>query len=142
MSYLQFPRLIFSGQFQAAPSTVNNDPEHFDTETFKPNYDKPGPGATNGWWNPDGDARWTFSRCVVEQVQYLDGTICSDPAVDPVVGMPINSNSGTPAKLVDLDSECQMVSAIWGLHVFLGAAGGQIGFGGNYATASFTYMFF
>lgn len=45
MSYLQFPRLIFSGQFKADPSTVNNDPEHFNPQTFKSNYDlhqKPG----------------------------------------------------------------------------------------------------
>ncbi|UGA40280.1 hypothetical protein JOS77_13670 [Chromobacterium haemolyticum] len=31
MSYLQFPRLAFSGQFQSDVSTVNNDPRHYDT---------------------------------------------------------------------------------------------------------------
>ncbi len=30
MSYLGYPRLHFSGRFQADPSTVNNDPAHFD----------------------------------------------------------------------------------------------------------------
>ena len=32
MSYLQFPRLAFTGKFQADVSTVNNDPRHFDNE--------------------------------------------------------------------------------------------------------------
>ena len=32
MSYLSVPRLVFVGQFQADPSTVNNDPEHFDID--------------------------------------------------------------------------------------------------------------
>jgi hypothetical protein len=34
MSYLGLPRLTFAGQFQADPSTVNNDPEHFDSGTL------------------------------------------------------------------------------------------------------------
>jgi hypothetical protein len=36
MSYLNSPRLTFSGQFQADPSTVNNDPTHFNNATFEP----------------------------------------------------------------------------------------------------------
>ncbi len=38
MSYLDTPRLVFSGQFQADPSTVNNDPFHFDTARFRSSY--------------------------------------------------------------------------------------------------------
>jgi hypothetical protein len=30
---------VFSGQFQADVSIVNNDPAHFDTAHFQPNYD-------------------------------------------------------------------------------------------------------
>ncbi len=138
MSYLQFPRLIFSGTFQADPPTVNNDPEHFDTATFQPNYDLPGAGATNGWWNPKGTGAWRFKDCAVQQVQYNDGTSCSNSVIDPVVGMPINSVvDRVEGKLVDLDPEQQMVSAIWGFQVFLGSKGGDIGFGGDMQVCSF-----
>ena len=86
MSYLSGPRLVFSGQFQADVSTVNNDPTHFDNATFQPNFQQPGQGATNGWWNPTGSAAWRLINCVVTSVVYSDGTVCSDPTVDPVVG--------------------------------------------------------
>jgi hypothetical protein len=52
MSYLGLPRLLVSGRFQADPSTVNYDPGHFDTATFKPGYHQP--GQDGGWWNPGG----------------------------------------------------------------------------------------
>lgn len=139
MSYLQYPRLIFSGKFQADPSTVNNDPEHFDSANFQPNYDTFGDGATNGWWNPKGTGAWRFKDCAVQQVQYTDGTSCDNSAFDPVVGMPINSVvDRVEGKLVDLDPEQQMVSEVWGFQVFLGAKGSSIGFGGDYAVAAFT----
>lgn len=121
MSYLNAPRLIFAGQFQADPSTVNNDPEHFDSSDFQSNYQLPGQGATDGWWNPGGTGAWRFRNCTVRQVVYSDGTSCDDPHVDAVVGQPINdTNARVEGKLVDLDSEQQMVSEIWGLSILLG----------------------
>lgn len=142
MSYLQFPRLTFSGRFQTDPSTVNNDPEHFDSANFRPTYDMPSVGNSademNGWWNPKGRAAWRFRDCSVTQVEYTDGTVCTNSVLDPVVGMPINSViDRVEGKLVDLDPEQQMVSAIWGFQVFLGPKGSPIGFGGDYQTASF-----
>ena len=80
MSYLQLPRLVFSGQFQADPSTVNNDPEHFNPAAFRSNYQLPGSGASNGWWNPRGTGAWRFFDCKVGSVWYQDGTSCSDPS--------------------------------------------------------------
>lgn len=143
MSYLQYPRLTFSGWFQTDPSTVNNDPEHFDSANFRPTYDMPSTGQTpdeqNGWWNPKGRAAWRFRDCTVTQVVYNDGTVCTNSVLDPVVGMPINSViDRVEGKLVDLDPEQQMVSAIWGFQVFLGPKGSPIGFGGDFQTASFT----
>ena len=136
MSYLGFPRLHFCGQFQADPSTVNNDPEHFNTREFLPSYQMPGPGATNGWWNPRGTGAWRFYQCVVERVVYRDGTTCDDPAVDPVVGLPVNgADTRVEGKLVDLDPEQQMVSEIWGFKVLVGGRG--LGFGGDFKTAAF-----
>lgn len=142
MSYLRGPRLVFSGQFQADVSTVNNDPEHFDSAAFKPNYQQPGPGATNGWWNPGGSGAWRLKGCTVQQVVYQDGTTCTDPQQDPIVGAPVNDDeAGVEAKLVDLDSEQQMVSQIWGLKIILGASGGALGFSSDFAVTAFYDLF-
>ena len=138
MSYLQSPRLHFAGSFQADPSTVNNDPEHFDTSRFQSNYNLPGPGATNGWWNPGGTAAWRFFGCTVQQVVYRDGTVCDDPAVDPVVGAPVASGEArTEGKLVDLDPEQQMVSEIWGFQVALGGSGSGFAIRGDFEVMGF-----
>src|SRR5271168_1805391 len=103
MSYLGLPRLVLADQFQANPSTVNNDPEQFDSGSFPSRYQTP--GQNNGWWNPGGKGTWAFVGCIVQQVFYGDGTSCSDPKVDPVVGMAINPTAPAfPAKIVDLDS--------------------------------------
>ena len=66
MSYLTPPRLHFAGRFQAAPSTVNNDPAHFNNATFKEIFQTP--GRTNGWWNPGGDASFRLIACKVTGV--------------------------------------------------------------------------
>lgn len=138
MSYIQVPRLHFAGQFQADPSTVNNDPEHFDTGRFQSNYDLPGQGASNGWWNPGGTAAWRFVGCTVQQVVYSDGSICDDPVVDPVVGAPITGSQGrTEGKLVDLDPEQQMVSEIWGFQVNIGGSGSGFTIVGDFEVAAF-----
>jgi hypothetical protein len=68
-SYLTFPRIIFSGRFQSDVSTVNNDPAHFDSARFQPNYDVMKSSLDhNGAWNPRGTGAWRFSECVVTQV--------------------------------------------------------------------------
>jgi hypothetical protein len=118
MSYLNTPRLTFAGKFQADPSTVNNDVTHFDNANFKPSYQEYGPGATNGWWNPDGTGNWRFIDCVVTSVTYKDGSSTSDPALDPVIGMSImDANTRVAGKIVDLDPQQQSVSELWGLIV-------------------------
>ena len=38
MSYMNYPRITFSGKFQADTSTVNNDPRHFSNEDFEPRF--------------------------------------------------------------------------------------------------------
>jgi len=138
MSYLSLPRLVFAGQFQADVSTVNNDPEHFNTSRFRSNYQMPGSGASNGWWNPNGTGSWRFRQCVVTSVVYKDGSTCSDPSLDPVIGLAVNgSDSRVEGKLVDLDSEQQMVSQIWGFSVNLGSEASGMGFQSRFAVAPF-----
>jgi Ferritin-like len=138
MSYLRPPRLIFAGQFQADPSTVNNDPQHFDSATFRSDYHLQATGATDGWWNPRGTGAWRFVGCTVQRVVYQDGTSSSDPNVDPIVGKPVNpASSRVEGKLVDLDPEQQMVSQIWGMRVLLGSSGQPIQFGGDFEPSAF-----
>ena len=135
MSYLRTPRLIFSGAFRADPSTVNNDPNNFDTANFQLN-------DATGSWNPNGTGAWRLVNCVVKSVVYADGTTCTDPQVDPIVGTPLTDDTtGVEAKLVDLDSENQMTSQIWGLKVIVGNTTSGLGFSGNYAVASFLDLF-
>ena len=110
MSYLGFPRLHFCGSFEADPSTVNNDPYHFDVAAFRAGWDEPGAGATRGWWNPDGTGAWRLAGCTVRSVAYADGSVCDDWS-DPIVGARVGSaTEQVAAKLVDLDPEQQMVS--------------------------------
>ncbi len=123
MSYLGFPHIVFSGQFQADPSTVNNDPAHFDSLTFRSEYKLPGVNPNN--WNPRGTGAWRFKGCTVQRVVYADGTSCEDPNVDPLVGTKVNDgNDRVEGKLVDLDPEQQLVTELWGFRLLVEGSGG------------------
>ncbi|RAI90117.1 hypothetical protein [Algoriphagus yeomjeoni] len=143
MSYLNSPRLTFSGQFQADPSTVNNDPTHFNNVSFRPEYQQYTEGKNaNGWWNPDGTGNWRFLGCTVKSVTYLDGTSTFHHADDPIIGMSImDSDSKVCGKIVDLDSQQQGVSALWGLIVRL-VSGEKDLFKADYEVAAFTNLWF
>lgn len=136
MSYLSPIRLHFAGQFQADPSTVNNDVRHFNNATFKPNFQQPGPGATNGWWNPDGTGSFRLVGCTVQSVAYGGAS----GVADPIVGMQIaDANSRVAGKIVDLDPQQQMVSQIWGMIVRLTNGTSDL-FTGAYTPTPFTDM--
>ncbi len=125
MSYLNALRLHFSGRFQANVSTVNNDPAHFDNANFKSSYQKMEGNhmvPPNGWFNPQGDAAWRFLGCQVTSASMPSGPVGGS---DPVLGYIVaDSDRRAPAKLVDLDSEQQLVSEIWGLQVRIAKADG------------------
>jgi hypothetical protein len=86
MSYLGPLRLHFSGRFQAAVSTVNNDPHHYDSTTFTsadqeledPSIERP----NEGWWNPRGDADWRLIDCAITSAFLPDGS--ATPSSDPI----------------------------------------------------------
>lgn len=139
MSYLGFPRLTFSGKFQADPSTVNNDPYHFNTDQFVPNNQEPQtPSKLNGWWNPGGTAYWRLRDVEIKSAVYLDGSVCLHPAEDPVVGMSLNgSETKVDGKMVDLDPEQQMVSELFGFEVLLGGFEAENGFSSQFIVAPF-----
>lgn len=116
MSYLNAPRLIFTGDFQADVNTVNNDVRHYYNPAFTEDNWVQDVSTQGGWWNPDGGSTFRFVDCSVRQVCYPDGSKTDDKAKDPVIGKsvtgPLNESS---AKLVDLDPQFQFTSQIWGL---------------------------
>src|ERR1051325_2017712 len=115
MSYLHPLRIHFAGEFIAAPSTINNDVKHFNNAEFDPSFQLPGPGTTNGWWNPQGDHRFELT-CSATTARYGDGTIAA-PGSDVALGATVQSAKGVgspPAKIVDLDPQQQMASMLFG----------------------------
>ena len=137
MSYLNPPRLHFAGRFQAAPSTVNNDPSHFDNANFKLDFQK-AQDATglNGWWNPNGDAAWRLIDCSVTAAWLGHGQAAG--AKDPIGACLVrDSDRSPPAKLVDLDPEQQVVSEIWGMQVRICSADGTTLLRARYEPAAF-----
>ena len=105
MSYLNQLRLHFAGKFQAAPSTVNNDPTHYDNVNFKPEYQQEP-------WNPRGDAAWRLIGCRITAAWHADGKPAD--ADDLILACLIaDSDRQVAAKLVDLDTQQQLVSATW-----------------------------
>lgn len=133
MSYLSPPRLHFAGRFQAAPSTVNNDPGHFDNAKVAQQM---AAGTFDGWWNPNGDAAWRLIDCRVTSAWLdHDARAAGD---DPVAACTIrDSDRAPPAKIVDLDPEQQLVSEVWGLAVRIVAGDGTTLLRARYEPAAF-----
>lgn len=138
MSYLNPLRLHFAGAFEAAVSTVNNDPVHYDSARFQASYGQPAAGAAlNGSFNPRGSGNWRLHDAVVTSAFLADGSPVAGP--DPVLGCLVaDSDDSVPAKLVDLDPEQQLVSQIFGLEMRLAAPSGQTLLRGDFAPAAFT----
>ena len=116
MSYLDAPRLHFTGWFQADVSTINNDVRFYDNASFVPEYQQLN---QNGSWNPEGTGIFRFLDCSVTGAA-LGGRRLIAPSEDPVIGLLVeNADRRAPGKLVDLDPQQQMVSEIWGMQLRL-----------------------
>lgn len=135
MSYLSFPRLNFFGLFQADPSTVNNDPRHYDTAGFRSSdQDLSAEGQFNGWWNPDGTSVFRLVDCKVTSAALgPDKVLTAESGGDAVLGARIgNTTDTTSAKIVDLDPDWQLASQIFGLNVRLVDGAGAPLLSGSY----------
>ena len=131
MSYLDVPRLHFAGTFIAKPSTVNNTPQNFD-----PAVTNPAPA-----WNPNGNHAWQFLNCTVQTAVDATGQIYQTNSADPIIGAAVSSTDQPIfAKLVDLDTEQQMVSQIWGLQIEVAISETEY-FVGNFRVAPFNDIF-
>lgn len=127
MSYLDLPRIHFCGRFFTDPSTVNNDPAHYD------------PSATNPspWQTPLGQHRFELLDCLITSAYGPNGNSPNDPLVgtpicsvvskaptpdhstQKVAAVPSNAPSNGPAKIVDIDVYQQGISGIYGLNITL-----------------------
>ena len=108
MSYLDQPRINFTGRFFTNVSTINND---------LTNYDPSSPVGDPGW-NPNGVALFQFDSCTVTGVQ----APCDD---SKLVGAPVTTPpQPVPGKLVDLDPDEQNLSQVIGVMLNLTTASG------------------
>lgn len=136
MSYLDVPRIHFSGDFQADPSTVNNtagsccDPGST-TPPADCNFNIAG-SAPAPLWNPNGRHFFVLRTITVKRALDATGAVKNQAAQDSVVGSTV---SGSLARLVDLDTSIQSMSQIWGLDVTVADSAGN-GFTGTMVTAT------
>lgn len=134
MSYLDSPRLIFSGFFQADVSTLNNDVTYFDNAAFSDQFQQLN---YEGSWNPEGTGIFRLVNCQITGAQ-LAGKQMASASDDPVIGMALeNADDRVFGKLVDLDPQQQACSEIWGMGLRLTDSAGATFFSGDYATAAF-----
>jgi hypothetical protein len=123
MSYLDVPRLHFAGSFVAKPSTLNNTGSNFEPNVTDPYVS----------WNPNGNHYWQFLKCTVQSAVNSDGRVKKDPVLGAAV---LSTDTPSPAKLVDLDTEQQLVSQIWGLQIKVAASETDY-FVGNFRAVAF-----
>ncbi len=134
MSYLDSPRLHFSGWFQADVSTINNDVRFYQNASFVREYQQL---DQNGSWNPEGTGIFRILDCSVTG-GFLNGKQLTSPSDDPVIGMTLqNAADHAPGKLVDLDPQQQMVSEIWGMQVRIVNQAAETMVQGEYKPAAF-----
>jgi hypothetical protein len=131
MSYLDGPRITFTGRFFGDVSTVNNDRASFQPSPQPPN---PPPGRN---WNPGGSATFDFLNCRVVGSEGASGAPMS--VDDPARGLAIvGAADRSSAKLVDLDPDWQRSSQLWGLAVRLvDPATGEELLSGSFRVAAF-----
>jgi hypothetical protein len=140
MSYLDVPRIHFSGDFQADPSTLNNScgscctagsPRPSSLPPEQCNYNNAGTSQVPGW-NAQGKHFFALRTVTVRRALDAKGAVKSVAADDPVIGSTV---SGSLARLVDLDQAVQSASQIWGLDVTVSDSSGN-GFTGTMSTAT------
>lgn len=122
MSYLNYPRIHFSGTYQANPSTINNTPNNWNPLIY------PSPNELEKvelYWNPRGDGGFALmDDCIITQVDYEDGTSATSADEDSIIGQSVKcvykSSFPLQAALVDLDPMQQNVSEIWAMTLQFG----------------------
>ena len=128
MSYMDFPSFSIAGSFYTDPSTMDNDPSHYDESCTNP----------SPWQDPGGSHFFSFQDILAKQVSNRPFTPPRVSAAydknglptlnDPLIGTPVlsvDSSGGitggpfSPAKMIDLDVYQQAVSTIHGFFMNL-----------------------
>ena len=112
MSYLDVPRIHFAGQFFTDPSTVNNDPQH-----YEPACTTPSP-----WQDPNGQHRFQLRNCTINSVVGPNGFVDDDTLVGGIVS---TTDKPDIARIVDLDVYQQGVPTLFGIQLRLTSNDGQ-----------------
>jgi hypothetical protein len=111
MSYLDLPRIHLGGTFFTDPSTINNDPSHYEADVTRP----------SPWQNPKGLHRFKFVDVKVQAAIDANGIFVDR---DPVLGVVANSTDRpSAAKIVDLDVYQQGVPTIFGFTLQISLSG-------------------
>lgn len=141
MSYLNSLSLVFTGDFRADVSTVNNDVRLFNNPTFDPKYQQQSQGADLlGRFNPDGGAIFEFVNCTIKRCIKADG---SDDPDNPLLGMPVSNDAQrSGGKMVDLDPQMQLTSELWAVRFKLTTGDGKLLFKGKILHAGFRDLVF
>lgn len=120
MSYLDQPRINFTGRFFTNVSTINNDIANYD----------PSAPVGDPQWNPTGIAIYKFDSCTVTGVQAPGDN-------SKLIGAPVTTPpQPVPGKLVDLDPDQQMLSQVIGVALNLATDSGA-GFQGVLTPCNF-----
>ena len=110
-SYLEAPRISFTGHVRIDVNTRNNVNCNYDTQ-------RPVDPDINEDWNSNGTSEFSFLNCNVTSAHTSGGHVGQ---IDPVVGASVltNLNQSYP-KLVDLDVDYQLIkSGVYGMNLVL-----------------------
>jgi hypothetical protein len=135
MSYMDPPRIHFSGSFWTDPSTINNATENYSL-TIPYNNNPPSDTNPNSvWWNQFGKAYFKIPGATVTAAMTPNYKLLTSSADDVVIGaqlVSVPTGAGNPqyGRLVDLDPDQQSRSMIVGLKVQLTLAGGEVSLSG------------
>ena len=119
-SYLDLPRLTFTGLIQVDVSTSNND---------ECNYNSDVPLKQDGNWNIRGTGEVRFVSCFVTSALYQKNAYLINS--DPVINSKVVNNLNMPfPKIADLDVRNQLTSVIYGLNFGIVYSDGEVAFQG------------
>ena len=109
-SYLDYPRIHFSGKFVANSNTVNNEPKNY-------NLSLPSEKLSPGW-NPSGGNEFSLLDCTITSVVYINGSTSTNPDKEMLIGASVHSNPySVQGKLVAIDVDLWNKSALFGVTI-------------------------
>jgi RimJ/RimL family protein N-acetyltransferase len=124
MSYLDIPRIYFSGKFFTDPSTINNKPSNFnpDVKLFPINDIPFGIRSALSEYtgfpyiNPNGLGLFYFKDCFIKGGESEQGRPINAANYPEVIGAKVETLQ-PHARMVDMDPDQQSISQIYGIQI-------------------------